>query len=85
MDKPQPLFALVMAPTRELAIQTQEQFNALGSVISVRTAVIVGGIDMVSQAIALSKNPHIVIATPGRLLDHLENTKGLYVPFRLIL
>jgi len=81
MDKPQPLFALVMAPTRELAIQTQEQFNALGSVISVRTAVIVGGMDMVSQAIALSKNPHIVIATPGRLLDHLENTKGLYVLF----
>lgn len=37
---------------------------------------IVGGIDMVTQAMALAKKPHIVIATPGRLVDHLENTKG---------
>lgn len=42
----------------------------------VRTAVIVGGMEMVSQAIALGKKPHIIVATPGRLLDHLENTKG---------
>lgn len=39
-------------------------------------AVIVGGMDMMSQSIALAKKPHIVIATPGRLVDHLENTKG---------
>ena len=38
--------------------------------------VIVGGMDMMSQSIALAKKPHIVIATPGRLVDHLENTKG---------
>lgn len=76
MDKPQPLFGLVMAPTRELAFQISQQFEALGSLIAVRCAVIVGGMDMVPQAIALGKNPHIVVATPGRLLDHLENTKG---------
>lgn len=76
MDKPQPLFGLVMAPTRELAYQISQAFDALGSLISVRTAVIVGGMDMVPQAIALGKKPHIVVATPGRLLDHLENTKG---------
>lgn len=40
------------------------------------SAVIVGGMDMMSQAMALAKKPHIVIATPGRLVDHLENTKG---------
>ncbi|KAI8824477.1 P-loop containing nucleoside triphosphate hydrolase protein [Fimicolochytrium jonesii] len=73
---PQPLFACVMAPTRELAFQISEQFEALGSTIGVRCAVIVGGMDMMSQAIALSKKPHIVICTPGRLIDHLENTKG---------
>ncbi|KAI9771631.1 MAG: ribosomal RNA processing protein [Geoglossum simile] len=76
MEKPQPLFGLVLAPTRELAYQISQAFEALGSLISVRTAVIVGGMDMVSQAIALGKKPHVVVATPGRLLDHLENTKG---------
>ena len=76
MDKPQSLFALVMAPTRELAYQISQAFEALGSLISVRVAVLVGGLDMVSQAIALGKKPHIVVATPGRLLDHLENTRG---------
>ena len=76
LDKPQPMFGLVLAPTRELAYQISQQFEALGSLISVRCAVIVGGMDMVPQAIALAKKPHIVVATPGRLLDHLENTKG---------
>ncbi len=76
MDKPQSFFSLVLAPTRELAYQISQAFEALGSLISVRCAVIVGGMDMVPQAIALGKKPHIVVATPGRLLDHLENTKG---------
>lgn len=76
MDKPQSFFGLVMAPTRELAYQISKQFEALGALISVKCAVIVGGMDMVSQSIALGKKPHIIVATPGRLLDHLENTKG---------
>ncbi|KAN0116914.1 DEAD domain containing protein [Hyaloscypha variabilis] len=76
LDKPQPLFGLVLAPTRELAYQISQAFEALGSLISVRCAVIVGGMDMVPQSIALGKKPHIIVATPGRLLDHLENTKG---------
>eukprot|EP00741_Cyanophora_paradoxa_P015076 tig00020848_g14547.t1 len=76
LDKPQPLFAVVLAPTRELAFQISEQFEALGSGIGVKCAVVVGGIDMMTQAITLAKKPHVVIATPGRLVDHLENTKG---------
>jgi ATP-dependent RNA helicase DDX47/RRP3 len=76
MDKPQPLFGLVLAPTRELAYQISQAFEALGSLISVKCAVIVGGMEMMTQAIALGNRPHIVVATPGRLLDHLENTKG---------
>ncbi|KAI8926224.1 P-loop containing nucleoside triphosphate hydrolase protein [Entophlyctis helioformis] len=75
-ESPQPLYACVMAPTRELAFQIGEQFEALGSTIGVRCAVIVGGMDMMSQSIALSKKPHIIVCTPGRLVDHLENTKG---------
>jgi len=73
---PQPLFACILAPTRELAIQISEQCEALGASIGVRCAVIVGGVDMMAQSIALSKKPHIVIGTPGRLVDHLEHTKG---------
>ncbi|KAK9421837.1 putative ATP-dependent rRNA helicase rrp3 [Seiridium unicorne] len=76
LEKPQPLFGLVLAPTRELAHQIGQAFEALGSIIHLRVAVIVGGLDMVPQAIALGKKPHIVVATPGRLFDHLEKTKG---------
>lgn len=76
MDKPQPFFGLVLAPTRELAYQISEAFEALGSTISVRSATLVGGMDMIHQSILIGKRPHIIVATPGRLLDHLENTKG---------
>ncbi|OCB84259.1 DEAD-domain-containing protein [Sanghuangporus baumii] len=75
-EEPRGLFACVLAPTRELAYQISQQFDSLGSAIGVRCAVIVGGMNMVDQAVALAKRPHIVVATPGRLQDHLENTKG---------
>ncbi|KAK2750945.1 ribosomal RNA processing protein [Myotisia sp. PD_48] len=66
---------ILQAPTRELAYQISESFELLGSLISVRCATIVGGMDTVSQSITLGKKPHIIVA-PGRLLDHLENTRG---------
>ncbi|CAA0840885.1 DEAD-box ATP-dependent RNA helicase 10 [Striga hermonthica] len=75
-EAPQAFFACVLSPTRELAIQIAEQFEALGSVIGVKCAVLVGGVDMVLQSNVLGKRPHIVVATPGRLVDHLTNTKG---------
>ncbi|KAI4457292.1 rna helicase [Holotrichia oblita] len=76
LENPQRYFALILTPTRELAFQISEQFEALGSGIGVKCAVIVGGMDMMSQALVLAKKPHVLIATPGRLVDHLENTKG---------
>ncbi|XP_051141462.1 DEAD-box ATP-dependent RNA helicase 10-like [Andrographis paniculata] len=76
LETPQAFFACVLSPTRELAIQIAEQFEALGSGIGVKCAVLVGGVDMVQQSIALGKRPHVVVATPGRLVDHLSNTKG---------
>ena len=76
LEHPQPSFACVLSPTRELAIQISEQFEALGAGIGVKCVVVVGGVDMMAQAIALSKHPHIIVGTPGRLVDHLENTKG---------
>lgn len=61
---------------RELAFQISEQFDALGGPIGVRTTVLIGGVDMMTQAISLSKKPHVIVCSPGRLVDHLENTKG---------
>ncbi len=75
-EEPKGLFACVLAPTRELAYQISEQFEALGSAMGVRCAVVIGGMDMPAQQIALAKRPHVIIGTPGRLLDHLETTKG---------
>lgn len=70
------LFAVVLAPTRELAFQISEQFAALGAKIGVNVVTVVGGVDMMAQSIALAKQPHIVVGTPGRVVDHLEHTKA---------
>lgn len=72
-------YAVVMSPTRELAVQIAEQFEGLGLGLGCRCAVLVGGMDMMSQAVALAKHPHVIVATPGRLVDHLENTRGFHV------
>jgi len=69
-------YALVIAPTRELAFQIGKQFEALGAEIKVQVAVLVGGVDNMTQSIALAKRPHVIVGTPGRIVHHLENTKG---------
>mmetsp|Transcript_73827 Transcript_73827/g.175753 ORF Transcript_73827/g.175753 Transcript_73827/m.175753 type:complete len:488 (+) Transcript_73827:58-1521(+) len=79
LDNPQRFFAVCLSPTRELCVQIGQQFEAIGSGIKLQTSVIVGGLDMVSQAMSLAKRPHIVVASPGRLVDHLENTKGFHL------
>jgi ATP-dependent RNA helicase DDX47/RRP3 len=70
------VYAVILAPTRELAFQIHENAAALGGTIGATCVCIVGGVDSASQSIALARNPHIVTATPGRLVDHLTNTKG---------
>ncbi|XP_060817748.1 probable ATP-dependent RNA helicase DDX49 [Bombus pascuorum] len=72
-EDPYGIFALVLTPTRELAFQIADQFSAIGKSIGLKKCVIVGGMDMVVQGLELSKHPHIVVATPGRLADHLES------------
>lgn len=74
--KPPSPFAVIVSPTRELAFQIHEQFEALGAGIGARCITIAGGVDNMAQAVALAKRPHVIVATPGRLVDHLENTKG---------
>ncbi|KZC12616.1 PREDICTED: probable ATP-dependent RNA helicase DDX49 [Dufourea novaeangliae] len=72
-EDPYGIFALILTPTRELAFQIADQFSAIGKSINLKKCVIVGGMDMVVQGLELSKHPHIVVATPGRLADHLES------------
>lgn len=62
--------------SRELAFQISEQFAVLGSSFNARTAVVVGGMDMMAQSIELCNRPHVVIATPGRIVDHLRSGSG---------
>jgi len=61
--------ALVISPTRELAVQIQENFRTYGNYTNLRTCVIFGGTSMEPQIDQLTKGVDIVIATPGRLLD----------------
>ena len=59
------IFAIILTPTRELAIQINEQFAAFGANIGLKLALIIGGVSMTEQSLMLSNLPHIVIATPG--------------------
>ncbi|CAB9500352.1 dependent RNA helicase [Seminavis robusta] len=73
------VFGLILTPTRELAFQIHQVLQALSGTIGATSLCIVGGVDKTSQSIALARAPHVIIATPGRLIDHLENTKGFHL------
>ncbi|HEX4103875.1 MAG TPA: DEAD/DEAH box helicase [Candidatus Paceibacterota bacterium] len=63
---------LVILPTRELALQVEETFRKIGAPLGLRTALLIGGAPMGRQVQDLRRNPMIVIGTPGRIIDHLE-------------
>jgi len=64
--------ALVLAPTRELALQISESFSAYGSSLDIRHTVVFGGVSQHKQVQALKKGVDILVATPGRLLDLMQ-------------
>ncbi|CAI6001288.1 unnamed protein product [Closterium sp. NIES-65] len=76
-EDPYGVFALVLTPTRELALQIADQFRALGSSLSLRCAIAIGGGDMVEQAMQLASRPHVVVATPGRLREMLQQEASM--------
>jgi ATP-dependent RNA helicase RhlE len=67
-----PIRALILVPTRELAAQVQESVRTYGKHLKLRSAVIFGGVGFNPQADELRRGVDIVVATPGRLLDHVE-------------
>lgn len=64
--------ALIIAPTRELAIQVSEELYKLSYDKHVRVLAVYGGSDISRQIRSLKKNPQIVVGTPGRILDHIN-------------
>jgi len=66
------IFGIVLTPTRELCIQVAEELNKLGQFSNVRTLPIYGGQDIQRQIKSLQRKPQIIVATPGRLMDHMN-------------
>ena len=65
--------ALCLTPTRELALQIEEEAKKLIKGTSIRSACLIGGIPIKDQESLLQKNPRLIIATPGRLIDHIKS------------
>jgi len=63
---------LVVLPTRELALQVNESFRLIGNSLGVKAALIIGGASIGNQIAEIRRNPNIIIGTPGRIIDHLN-------------
>lgn len=63
---------MIILPTRELAIQVEETLRKIGRNFGLKTAVLIGGASMRYQVQAIRNNPHVVIGTPGRINDHIQ-------------
>ena len=66
-----------VVPTRELAVQVHQMTERLAQFTSVRAALVVGGLSANVQATSLRSRPEVVVATPGRLIDHVRNTHSV--------
>lgn len=73
-EDPTGIYAVILTPTRELALQIYEQVKAISAPQGLKAVLITGGADQRQQAITLSQRPHVVIATPGRLADHIRTS-----------
>jgi ATP-dependent RNA helicase RhlE len=73
-----PVRALVLTPTRELAVQVAESFRDYGKNMPLRSTVVYGGVDMNAQIAQLRTGVEVLVATPGRLLDHVQNKTVMF-------
>ncbi|CAJ2506000.1 Uu.00g001300.m01.CDS01 [Anthostomella pinea] len=69
---PSSIYAVILTATRELALQIYEQVKAISATTSFKALLVTGGSDMRAQAISLAQRPHMVIATAGRLAEHIR-------------
>lgn len=70
--KSQHIQGIIIAPTRELAIQVSEELYRIGQDARIKVLAVYGGQDIQRQIRALKRNPHIIVGTPGRILDHIN-------------
>jgi ATP-dependent RNA helicase RhlE len=73
-----PVRALILTPTRELAVQVAESFRDYGKKLPIRSTVVYGGVDMNAQINELRRGVEVLVATPGRLLDHVQNKTVMF-------
>jgi ATP-dependent RNA helicase RhlE len=73
-----PVRALILTPTRELAVQVYESFRDYAKHLPLRSTVVYGGVDMNAQIAELRRGVEILVATPGRLLDHVQNKTVMF-------
>ena len=77
--------SLILAPTRELAMQVSEEFDKINKHLKLQMALLIGGISFTEQDDKLSKGVDVLVATPGRLLDHIERGKVLIKDVKLLI
>ena len=72
---PYGIFAVIFLPSRELALQIEQQFTFYGAKMNLRISVLIGGNDYIKQTTNLDNIPHLIIATPGRFFEVVENNQ----------
>ena len=77
--------SLILAPTRELAMQVSEEFNLLNKHLKLQMALLIGGVSFTEQDNKITKGVDVLIATPGRLLDHIERGKVLIKDVKILI
>ncbi len=76
--------SLILAPTRELAMQVSEEFSKINQYLNLQMVLLIGGTSFTEQENKLSKGVDVLIATPGRLLDHIERGKVIIKDVKLL-
>ena len=77
--------SLILAPTRELAMQVAEEFNFINKSLKLQMALLIGGVSFTEQDNKLAKGVDVLVATPGRLIDHMERGKVIIKDVKILI
>ncbi len=77
--------SLILAPTRELAMQVAEEFNLINKFLKLQMALLIGGVSFTEQDNKLAKGVDVLVATPGRLIDHIERGNVIIKDIKILI